>query len=98
MLASVQQDGLKMTVTPGFTWDSEQCIFKGPVLYGDEILTLCIRRERMQRSIMSCLDADKDIESLFDPAQWIAEAEHVHEPDVYFEDEGDLGPELMREA
>lgn len=93
MLASIQQDGLKMTVTPGFTWDSEQHIFKGPVLYGDEILTLCITRERMQRSIMSYLDADEDIESLFDPAQWITEAEHVHEPDVYFEDEDDLGPE-----
>ncbi len=97
MLASVQQDGLKMTITPGFTWDNEQRIFKGPVLYGDEILTLCISRERMQRSIVNSLEVDEDIESLFDPAQWIAEAEHVHEPDVYFEDEGDLGPEVVRE-
>ncbi|MBV9613962.1 MAG: hypothetical protein JO031_00730, partial [Ktedonobacteraceae bacterium] len=80
MLASVLQDGLRMTITPGFTWDNEQRIFKGPVLYGDEILTLCITRERMQRSIVNCLDADEDIESLFDPAQWIPEAEHVHEP------------------
>jgi hypothetical protein len=93
MLTSVQQDGLKMTVTPGFTWDNEQGIFRGSVLYGDEILTLCITKERMRRSINSCLDADEDIESLFDPAQWIADAERLHEPDVYFEDEEDLGPE-----
>ncbi|SRR6266487_1102485 len=93
MLASVQQDGLKMTVTPGFTWDNELRIFRGPVLYGDEILTLCVTKERMQLSINSCLDADEDIELLFDPAQWIADAERLHEPDVYFEDEEDLGPE-----
>jgi len=96
MLASVQQEGLTMTIVPGFTWDPEQCIFKGPVLYGDEILTLCITRDRMQRAITSNLDANENIEPLFNPAQWIVEAEHEHEPHVYFEDEGDLGPEIMR--
>jgi hypothetical protein len=93
MLASVLQDGLKMTVTPGFTWDSEARLFRGPVLYGDEILTLCVTRERMQRSLNACLDVDEDIEALFDPAYWIAEAERLHVPDVYFEDEDELGPE-----
>jgi hypothetical protein len=97
MLASVVQDGLKMTVTPGFSWDEEMHVFRGPVLYGDEILTLCVTRERMQRSINSNLDADEDIEALFDPAYWVAEAEHLHVPDVYFEDEDDLGPEDLPE-
>ena len=97
MLASVLQDGLKMTVTPGFSWDNEMCVFRGPILYGDEILTLCVTRERMQRSINACLDANEDIEALFDPAYWVAEAERLHVSDVYFEDEDDLGPDDLPE-
>jgi hypothetical protein len=97
MLASVLQDGLKMTVTPGFSWDKEMHVFRGPILYGDEILSLCVTRERMQRSINGCLDADEDIEALFDPAYWVAEAERLHVSDVYFEDEDDLGPDDLPE-
>lgn len=98
MLASVKQEGLTMTVVPGFTWDPEQCIFKGPVLYGDEILTLCVTRECMQVALVNSLKVNEDIEPLFNPARWIVQAEQEHEPDVYFEDEGDLGPEIRLQA
>jgi hypothetical protein len=93
MLSSVEQDGLKMTVTPGFSWDGEQRVFKGPVLYGDEILVLCVTRERMQRMLNACLDRDSDIESLFHPEAWISEAEQEHDHEVFFEEEADLGPD-----
>jgi hypothetical protein len=92
MLASIKQHGLKMTIIPGFTWDEEQHIFKGSVLYGDEVLTLCVTRQRMQRRINECLEANEDIEQMFDPANWLAYAEYLHDPDVYLEDEGELGP------
>jgi hypothetical protein len=95
MLSSVEQDGLKMTVMPGFSWDSEQHVFKGPVLYGDEILVLCVTRERMQRTLNTCLDNDNDIEPFFDPAAWITEAEHIHDLEVFFEEEEDLEPETL---
>jgi hypothetical protein len=93
MLSSVEQEGLKMTVIPGFSWDSEQRLFKGPVIYGDEILVLCVSRERMQRTLNSCLEIDGDIEPLFDPAGWIAEAEHEHDLEVFFEDDEEVEPE-----
>jgi hypothetical protein len=93
MLSSVEQDGLKMTVTPGFSWDSEQKVFKGPVLYGDEILVLCVTRERMQRLLNSCLDGDEDIEPLFHPETWITDAEHEHDREVFFEEDDELGPD-----
>jgi len=92
MLALIKQRGLKMTIIPGFLWDEEQHIFKGSVLYGDETLTLCITRQRMQRRLNECLDANDNIEQLFDPAAWVAYAEYLHDPEVYFEDEGELGP------
>lgn len=95
MLASVRQSGLQWTVIPGFTWDGEQRLFRGQVLYGDEILTLCVTKDRMQRSLTSFFEIDADIEQLFDPAQWIEEAEQSHNPDVYFEEEDDLGPEAV---
>ena len=87
MLASVQQDGLNMTITPGFTWDSEEQVFKGPVLYGDEILMLCVKKERMQRALTGCFEINGDIEQLFDVSTWISDAEHTHDLDVYFEEE-----------
>jgi hypothetical protein len=92
MLASIKQHGLTMAIIPGFLWDEEQRIFKGSVLYGDETLTLCVTRQRMQRRLNECLDADSDIEQLFDPANWIMYAEYLHDPEVYFEDEGEFGP------
>ncbi len=95
MLSSVEQDGLKMTVNPGFSWDDEQHVFKGPVLYGDEILILCVARERMQRTLNSCLDIDSNIESLFDPNTWIVDAEHEHDLEVFFENDDDLEPEVL---
>ena len=90
MLASIKQDDLKMTVTPGFTWDNELCIFKGPVLYGDVLISLCVIKERMQRSLNDYLNADMDIEQLFDPEWWVSAAEHPHDQEVYFEEEEDL--------
>jgi hypothetical protein len=96
MLSSVEQIGLKMTITPGFSWDSEQHVFKGPVLYGDEMLVLCVSRERMQRSLNSCLDSNDDIESLFNPATWIEDAEHEHDLEVFFEEEEEeLDPDTL---
>ena len=95
MISSVEQNGLKMTVTPGFSWDSEQRIFKGPVLYGDEILVLCVTRERMQRTLNTCLEGESDIEPFFDPSTWITEAGHAHDLEVFFENEEDLGPETL---
>ncbi len=92
MLASIKQHGLQMTITPGFLWDEGQHVFKGSALYGDETLTICITRTRMQERINHCLDAGEDIEPLFDPANWVAYAEYLHDPAVYFEDEGELGP------
>jgi hypothetical protein len=92
MLASIKQHGLKMTIIPGFLWDEEQQIFKGSVLYGDETLTLCVTRLRMQRKLNEYLDASDNIEPLFDPANWVVYAEYLHDSDVYFEDEGELGP------
>jgi hypothetical protein len=92
MLASIKQHGLHMTITPGFVWDEEQHIFKGSVLYGDETLTLCVTRARMQDRIHQCLEANENIEPLFDPANWVMYAEYLHDPAVYFEDEGELGP------
>lgn len=92
MLASIKQQGLKMTIIPGFLWDGEHHIFKGTVLYGDETLMLCVTRQRMQRRLNECLDAKENIEQLFDPAGWVVYAEYLHDPDVYFEDDGELGP------
>lgn len=90
MLASFQQEGLQVTITPGLTWDSEQRVFKGQVLYGDEILTLCITKERMQNALNTYLNDNADIEPLFHPAAWIPDAEREHEPAVYFENEDDF--------
>lgn len=93
MLASVKNEGLNLTITPGFTWDEEQHVFKGEVLYGDEILTICIIKERMQRSINAAFETDTNIERLFLPEIWISAAEHPHDREVYFEDDEELGPE-----
>ncbi|MBV9231508.1 MAG: hypothetical protein JOZ18_19525 [Chloroflexi bacterium] len=90
MLASIKQEGLKMTLTPGFTWDPELRIFKGPILYGDELFSLCVIKERMQRSLNDCLHADMDIEQLFNSEWWVSAAEHPHDQEVYFEEEEDL--------
>jgi hypothetical protein len=93
MLAYVKQDGLTITITPGFTWDEATSRFKGEVLYGDEILTICITKERMQRSLNATFEANSNIESLFLPETWIAAAEHPHDHEVYLEDDEELGPE-----
>ncbi|HEY7418203.1 MAG TPA: hypothetical protein VH593_23690 [Ktedonobacteraceae bacterium] len=93
MLASVKNEGLNLTITPGFTWDEEQLIFKGEVLYGDEVLTICISKERMQRSINAAFETNTSIEQLFLPEVWIPAAEHPHDHEVYFEEDDELGPE-----
>lgn len=93
MLASIKHNGLKMTMTPGLTWDSERSIFKGSVLYGDEVLTLCVAKERMRLAINAAFDTNGDIEPLFDPEEWIVYAEHPHDREVYFEEEEELGPD-----
>jgi hypothetical protein len=93
MLASVTHEGLIMTVKPGFTWDGDDGVFKGEVLYGDELLTLCVTRDRMQRSLNAMFSANGDIEELFLPERWIAEAEMPHDQEVFFEEEEELGPE-----
>lgn len=93
MLASVLHEGLTISVTPGFTWDEDERVFKGEVLYGDELLTLCVTKERMQRSLNAAFEANTNIESLFHPELWVTDAEHPHDREVYFEEEGDLGPE-----
>lgn len=93
MLAYVKQDGLNITITPGFTWDEETSLFKGEVLYGDEVLTICITKDRMQRSINAAFEANSSIESLFLPETWIADAEHPHDREVYLENDEELGPE-----
>jgi hypothetical protein len=46
----------------------------------------------MQDRIHQCLEANENIEPLFDPANWVVYAEYLHDPAVYFEDEGELGP------
>ncbi|MBO0789966.1 MAG: hypothetical protein J2P36_03325, partial [Ktedonobacteraceae bacterium] len=91
MLASIRHEGLTIIVRPGFTWDGEQRVFKGEVLYGDELLTLCITGERMQRSLNAAFEVNANIEDLFHPERWVADAEHPHDQEVYFEEEADLG-------
>lgn len=96
MIAVIQQTGLQLTILPGFTLDKEQGIFKGQVLYGDEVLTLCITKECMRRSLALAFEQDRDIEQLFNPASWIWQAEHAYgeqEPEVYFEEANELGPD-----
>jgi hypothetical protein len=93
MLASIKHEGLHITITPGFTWDDEQHIFRGEVLYGDEIITLCVTKGRMQRTINAALETNTDIEQLFNPEAWVDAAEHPHDEEVYFEDDEELGPE-----
>lgn len=93
MLASVKHEGLNMTISPGFTWDGEQQVFRGEVLYGDEILVICVTKERMSRSITAVFEANTDIEALFHPEGWVAAAEHPHDHEVYFEEDDELGPE-----
>lgn len=93
MLACVKQDGLNITITPGLTWDEETSLFKGEVLYGDEILTICITKDRMQRSINAAFEANGNLESLFLPETWIVAAEHPHDREVYLENDEELGPE-----
>ena len=75
MIAVVKQDGLHITILPGFSFDKEQNVFKGQVLYGDEILTLCITKECMRRSLALAFEEEEtNIERLFDPATWIIQA------------------------
>jgi hypothetical protein len=96
MIAVVQQNGLQITLLPGFSLDNEQNIFKGQVLYGDEVLTLCVTKECMRRSLALAFEQDTDIEPLFNPASWITQAESAYgeqDPEVYFEEADELGPE-----
>jgi hypothetical protein len=48
MIAVIQQNGLQLTIHPGFSLDKEQGVFRGQVLYGDEELMLCVTKERMR--------------------------------------------------
>jgi hypothetical protein len=95
MIAVVKQDGLHITILPGFSLDKEQNVFKGQVLYGDEVLTLCVTKECMRRSLALAFEEDTDIEQLFNPAIWIIQAESAYgeqDPEVYFEEADELGP------
>lgn len=96
MIAVVKQDGLHITILPGFSFDKEANLFKGQVIYGDEILTLCVTKERMRRALtLAFEEEDADIEQLFDPATWIIQAESAYgesDPEVYFEEADELGP------
>jgi Fe-S cluster assembly ATPase SufC len=96
MIAVVQQNGLQITILPGFSLDSEQGVFKGQVLYGDEVLTLCVTKERVRQSLALAFEQGTDIEQLFNPASWITQAESAYgeqDPEVYFEEADELGPE-----
>jgi hypothetical protein len=96
MIAVVQQNGLQITILPGFSLDSEQGVFKGQVLYGDEVLTLCVTKGCMCRSLVLAFEQDADIEQLFNPASWVIQAESAYgeqDPEVYFEEADELGPE-----
>jgi hypothetical protein len=100
MIAVVQQDGLQMTILPGFSLDREQGVFKGQVAYGDEVLTLCVTKEWMRRSLEAAFETDAEIEQLFNPATWVTQAESSYgeeAPNVYFEEAGELGPDLEME-
>ena len=96
MITVVKQEGLHITILPGFSLDKEQDVFKGQVLYGDEVLTLCVTKERMRRSLaLAFQEGDTDIEQFFNPATWIVHAESAYgeeDPEVYFEEADELGP------
>jgi hypothetical protein len=96
MIAIVQQYGLHITILPGFSLDKEQGVFKGQVLYGDEVLTLCVTKECMRRSLVEAFEKDGDIEQLFNPSTWVTQAEGTYgekDPEVYFEEADELGPD-----
>jgi hypothetical protein len=65
MIAVIQQNGLHLTIHPGFSLDKELGVFRGQVLYGDEELTLCVTKERMHQALEVAFSTDADIESLF---------------------------------
>ena len=95
MIAIVKQDGLHLTILPGFSLDKGQNVFKGQVLYGDEILTICVKKERMRQALVIAFQEDADVEQIFNPATWIIQAESGYgeqDPEVYFEEADELGP------
>jgi hypothetical protein len=92
MIAVVQQKGLQLTIGPGFSFDREQGVFKGQVAYGDEVLTVCVTKAWMLRAVEIAFATDTDLETVFDPASWIPQAESLSgesHPTVYFEDSED---------
>ena len=89
MIAVIHQQGLYCTIGPGFSFDHTQSVFKGQVAYGDEVLTLCVTKTWMLRAIDIAFATETDLETVFDPATWIAQAEQFsgeQHPVVYFED------------
>jgi len=101
MIAVIQQDGLQMTLLPGFSLDKEHNVFKGQVLYGDEVLTLCVTKECMRQSLALAFEQNADSERLFNPACWVTQAESAYggqDPEVSFQEADELGPELEAEV
>jgi hypothetical protein len=100
MIAVIQQNGLHLAIHPGFSLDQELGVFWGQVIYGDEELTLCITKERMRQALEVAFTTDSDIEPLFHPTTWIDQAVSSYgmdNPDVYFEEADELGPDFETE-
>jgi hypothetical protein len=96
MIAIIQQNGLHLTIHPGFSLDKEQGVFRGQVIYGDEELTVCVTKERMRQALEVAFTTDADIEPLFNPTTWIDQAVSsygLEDPDIYFEEADELGPD-----